>query len=178
MKIHIIQKFDLIKNLNTITTVQQRQTKLNLVSLLCSSGCSEDEAGADAEVGGCADNAVVSNGMKHHHNHHQQQQQQPVEGVSEESNSNNTITSSDITVAGNKSERCPQCGIVCRNSRILQLHLEDQHKPLGAAYAIDKHHDLQAQFSQVVSYMPVYYVHAYFLGPALTILPPYTQCAG
>ncbi|OXU25318.1 hypothetical protein TSAR_016293, partial [Trichomalopsis sarcophagae] len=117
---------------------------LTLDYLFWSAGCSEDEAGADAEVGGCADNAVVSNGMKHH-----QQRLQPLEGVSEESNSQNT-NSNDINGPGNKSERCPQCGIVCRNSRILQLHLEDQHKPLNPAYAIDKH-DLQAQFSHQVS---------------------------
>ncbi|XP_067205083.1 zinc finger E-box-binding homeobox protein zag-1 [Linepithema humile] len=42
-------------------------------------------------------------------------------------------------------ERCPQCGILCRDVRILQLHLEDTHK---TSYTIDKH-DLNAQFSQV-----------------------------
>lgn len=44
-------------------------------------------------------------------------------------------------------ERCPQCGILCRDVRVLQLHLEDTHK---TSYTIDKH-DLNAQFSQVVS---------------------------
>ncbi|KAK0164523.1 hypothetical protein PV328_003142 [Microctonus aethiopoides] len=42
-------------------------------------------------------------------------------------------------------ERCPQCGILCRNLHVLQLHLEDAHK---TTFAIDKH-DLGAQFSQV-----------------------------
>ncbi|XP_029158283.1 zinc finger protein 1 [Nylanderia fulva] len=42
-------------------------------------------------------------------------------------------------------ERCPQCGILCRDVRVLQLHLEDTHK---TSYTIDKH-DLNAQFSQV-----------------------------
>lgn len=45
------------------------------------------------------------------------------------------------------SERCPQCGILCRDVHVLQLHLEDTHK---TSYPIDKH-DLNAQFSQVVS---------------------------
>jgi len=44
-------------------------------------------------------------------------------------------------------ERCPQCGIPCRDVRVLQLHLEDTHK---TSCTIDKH-DLNAQFSQVVS---------------------------
>ncbi|XP_076628253.1 Zn finger homeodomain 1 [Colletes latitarsis] len=42
-------------------------------------------------------------------------------------------------------ERCPQCGILCRDVHILQLHLEDTHK---TTYAIDKN-DLNAQFPQV-----------------------------
>ncbi|XP_012522898.2 zinc finger E-box-binding homeobox protein zag-1 isoform X2 [Monomorium pharaonis] len=42
-------------------------------------------------------------------------------------------------------ERCPQCGIHCRDVRVLQLHLEDTHK---TSCTIDKH-DLNAQFSQV-----------------------------
>ncbi|XP_034945180.1 zinc finger E-box-binding homeobox protein zag-1 isoform X2 [Chelonus insularis] len=42
-------------------------------------------------------------------------------------------------------ERCPQCGILCRNLHVLQLHLEDAHK---TAFVIDKR-DLSAQFSQV-----------------------------
>ncbi|XP_015121921.1 zinc finger protein 1 [Diachasma alloeum] len=42
-------------------------------------------------------------------------------------------------------ERCPQCGILCRNIHVLQLHLEDAHK---SSFVIDKH-DLGAQFSQV-----------------------------
>ena len=44
-------------------------------------------------------------------------------------------------------ERCPQCGILCRDVHVLQLHLEDTHK---TSYAIDKN-DLNAQFPQVVS---------------------------
>lgn len=44
-------------------------------------------------------------------------------------------------------ERCPQCGILCRDVHVLQLHLEDAHK---TTYAIDKN-DLNAQFPQVVS---------------------------
>lgn len=42
-------------------------------------------------------------------------------------------------------ERCPQCGIICRNIHHLQLHLEDIHK---TSFSIDKH-DLSGQFSQV-----------------------------
>ncbi|XP_012139921.1 Zn finger homeodomain 1 [Megachile rotundata] len=42
-------------------------------------------------------------------------------------------------------ERCPQCGILCRDVHVLQLHLEDTHKN---PYAIDKN-DLNAQFPQV-----------------------------
>ncbi|XP_015431653.1 PREDICTED: zinc finger protein 1 [Dufourea novaeangliae] len=42
-------------------------------------------------------------------------------------------------------ERCPQCGILCRDVHVLQLHLEDTHK---TTYAIDKN-DLNAQFPQV-----------------------------
>lgn len=44
-------------------------------------------------------------------------------------------------------ERCPQCGFLCRDVHVLQLHLEDTHK---TSYAIDKN-DLNAQFPQVVS---------------------------
>lgn len=44
-------------------------------------------------------------------------------------------------------ERCPQCGILCRDVHVLQLHLEDTHK---TTYPIDKN-DLNAQFPQVVS---------------------------
>lgn len=44
-------------------------------------------------------------------------------------------------------ERCPQCGFLCRDVHVLQLHLEDTHK---TTYAIDKN-DLNAQFPQVVS---------------------------
>lgn len=44
-------------------------------------------------------------------------------------------------------ERCPHCGILCRDVHVLQLHLEDTHK---TPYAIDKN-DLNAQFPQVVS---------------------------
>ncbi|XP_024944610.1 zinc finger protein 1 isoform X2 [Cephus cinctus] len=47
--------------------------------------------------------------------------------------------------SGKQGERCPQCGILCRNLHALQLHLEDIHK---TSYSIDKH-DLGAQFSQV-----------------------------
>lgn len=50
-------------------------------------------------------------------------------------------------------ERCPQCGILCRNLHVLQLHLEDAHK---TAFVIDKH-DLSAQFSQVVSWIIIIY---------------------
>uniref|UniRef100_V9IDC2 Zinc finger protein n=1 Tax=Apis cerana TaxID=7461 RepID=V9IDC2_APICE len=42
-------------------------------------------------------------------------------------------------------ERCPQCGFLCRDVHVLQLHLEDTHK---TSYAIDKN-DLNAQFPQV-----------------------------
>ncbi|XP_076296864.1 Zn finger homeodomain 1 [Lasioglossum baleicum] len=41
-------------------------------------------------------------------------------------------------------ERCPQCGILCRDVHVLQVHLEE-HK---TTYAIDKN-DLNAQFPQV-----------------------------
>ncbi|XP_057338613.1 zinc finger E-box-binding homeobox protein zag-1 isoform X1 [Microplitis mediator] len=49
------------------------------------------------------------------------------------------------TRSAKQEERCPQCGILCRNLHVLQLHLEDAHK---TAFVIDKH-DLSAQFSQV-----------------------------
>ncbi|CAL7934067.1 unnamed protein product [Xylocopa violacea] len=42
-------------------------------------------------------------------------------------------------------ERCPQCGFLCRDVHVLQLHLEDTHK---TSYAIDKN-GLNAQFPQV-----------------------------
>ncbi|XP_033200027.1 Zn finger homeodomain 1 isoform X1 [Bombus vancouverensis nearcticus] len=42
-------------------------------------------------------------------------------------------------------EKCPQCGFLCRDVHVLQLHLEDTHK---TPYAIDKN-DLNAQFPQV-----------------------------
>ncbi|XP_051159948.1 zinc finger protein 1-like isoform X1 [Leptopilina boulardi] len=82
-------------------------------------GCSEDETGADTEVGGCAD-GTASGGVGGG-------------GVGGEGGSTK------------QGERCPQCGILCRNLNVLQLHLEDIHK---TTYVIDKH-DLGAQFSQV-----------------------------
>lgn len=45
-------------------------------------------------------------------------------------------------------ERCPQCGITCRNSSFLQMHLEDVHK---LSYSCIDKSELGAQFSQVVS---------------------------
>lgn len=84
-------------------------------------GCSEDETGADTEVGGCAD-GTASGG---------------VGGGGGGGEGGST----------KQGERCPQCGILCRNLNVLQLHLEDIHK---TTYVIDKH-DLGAQFSQVVS---------------------------
>ncbi|XP_043527729.1 zinc finger E-box-binding homeobox 1 [Frieseomelitta varia] len=41
--------------------------------------------------------------------------------------------------------RCPQCGFLCWDVHVLQLHLENTHK---TSYAIDKN-DLNAQFPQV-----------------------------
>ncbi|XP_011502307.1 PREDICTED: zinc finger protein 1 [Ceratosolen solmsi marchali] len=95
-------------------------------------GCNENEAGADAEVGGCADGVV--NGGKGG-------------GGGVEGGAEGGTTTTAHNSRQPPCERCPQCGVVCRNSRTLQLHLEDQHKAV-TTYAIDKH-DLQAQFSQV-----------------------------
>ncbi|XP_033231025.1 zinc finger protein 1-like [Belonocnema kinseyi] len=61
-------------------------------------GCSEDETGADAEVGGCVDGTASGGGGGG-------------EGGS-----------------AKQGERCPQCGILFRNLHVLQLHLEDVHK--------------------------------------------------
>lgn len=44
-------------------------------------------------------------------------------------------------------KKCPQCGILCWDVHVLQLHLEGTHK---TTYAINKN-DLNAQFPQVVS---------------------------
>lgn len=94
----------------------------DLLFMLIGTGCSEDETGADAEVGGCAD--IVGNGGKG--------------GDAVEGGGGSTL----------QGESCPQCGVFCWNSRILQLHLEEAHKT--TFNAIDKN-DLQAQFTQVVS---------------------------
>ncbi|XP_058790874.1 zinc finger protein 1 isoform X2 [Phymastichus coffea] len=111
-------------------------------------GCNEDEAGADAEVGGCAD-SVANGGTVG---------EGGAEGGSEcTANAAATTTTTTTTAtttttnngaaskqqAASSQERCPQCGIVCRNSRILHLHVEDQHK---APFPQDKQ-DLQ--FPQV-----------------------------
>lgn len=56
-------------------------------------------------------------------------------------------------------ERCPQCGILCRNLHVLQLHLEDAHK---TTFAIDKH-DLGAQFSQVVGFFIIINISIFFI---------------
>lgn len=79
-------------------------------------GCSENETGADAEVGGGAGGMADCGG-----------------GGGGDGGS------------AKQEERCPQCGILCRNLHALQLHLKDTHK---TSCNIDKH-DLNVQFSQV-----------------------------
>ncbi|KAJ8672499.1 hypothetical protein QAD02_003758 [Eretmocerus hayati] len=93
----------------------------------CESGCSEDEAGADAEVGGCANGndkdvaSPASSGLSGDASLTHQPQQGQLSGSAKSSSGG--------------SERCPHCGIVCRNSRILQLHCEDEHKLLDPVTA-------------------------------------------
>lgn len=108
-------------------------------------GCSEDDAGVvDTEVGGgCAGGAPTAGGGS---------------VVGDGGGSGNGGTCGGVGSGGDSEggssakqqqggERCPQCGIPCRDVRVLQLHLEDTHK---TSCTIDKH-DLNAQFSQVVS---------------------------
>lgn len=108
-------------------------------------GCSEDDAGVvDTEVGGgCAGGAPTAGGGS-------------VAGDGGGSGSGGTcggLGGGGDSEGGSSAkqqqggERCPQCGIPCRDVRVLQLHLEDTHK---TSCTIDKH-DLNAQFSQVVS---------------------------
>ncbi|XP_014204732.1 zinc finger E-box-binding homeobox 1 [Copidosoma floridanum] len=121
-------------------------------------GCSEDEAGADAEVGGCADS--VGTGERGRASSESITTTNTTTTATTASTTAVTATAADINddapangtskllSAAAACERCPHCGIVCRNLRILQLHLEDQHKSDSAAYPVDKN-ELQAQFSQV-----------------------------
>lgn len=108
-------------------------------------GCSEDDAGVvDTEVGGgCAGGAPTAGGGS-------------VAGDGSGGGSGGTcggMGGGGDSEGGSSAkqqqggERCPQCGIPCRDVRVLQLHLEDTHK---TSCTIDKH-DLNAQFSQVVS---------------------------
>lgn len=108
-------------------------------------GCSEDDAGVvDTEVGGgCAGGAPTAGGGN-------------VAGDGGGGGSGGTcggVGGGGDSEGGSSAkqqqggERCPQCGIPCRDVRVLQLHLEDTHK---TSCTIDKH-DLNAQFSQVVS---------------------------
>ncbi|XP_018366308.1 PREDICTED: zinc finger E-box-binding homeobox protein zag-1 [Trachymyrmex cornetzi] len=106
-------------------------------------GCSEDDAGVvDTEVGGgCAGGAPTAGGGS-------------VAGDGSGGGSGGTcggVGGGGDSEGGSSAkqqqggERCPQCGIPCRDGRVLQLHLEDTHK---TSCTIDKH-DLNAQFSQV-----------------------------
>lgn len=108
-------------------------------------GCSEDDAGVvNTEVGGgCAGGAPTAGGGS-------------VAGDGGGGGSGGTCGGVDgggDSEGGSSAkqqqggERCPQCGIPCRDVRVLQIHLEDTHK---TSCTIDKH-DLNAQFSQVVS---------------------------
>ncbi|KYM93316.1 Zinc finger protein 1, partial [Atta colombica] len=105
--------------------------------------CSEDDAGVvDTEVGGgCAGGAPTAGGGS-------------VAGDGSGGGSGGTcggVGGGGDSEGGSSAkqqqggERCPQCGIPCRDVRVLQLHLEDTHK---TSCTIDKH-DLNAQFSQV-----------------------------
>ncbi|XP_072745351.1 zinc finger protein 1 [Anoplolepis gracilipes] len=104
-------------------------------------GCSEDDAGVvDTKVGGgCAGEAPTAGGGN---------------AAGDGGGSGGTRGDGGGDSEGGSStkqqqqqggERCPQCGILCRDVRVLQHHLEDTHK---TSYTIDKH-DLNAQFSQV-----------------------------
>lgn len=107
-------------------------------------GCSEDDAGVvDTKVGGgCAGEAPTAGGGD-------------VAGDGGGGSGGTRGDGGGDSEGGSSAkqqqqqggERCPQCGILCRDARVLQLHLEDTHK---TSYTIDKH-DLNAQFSQVVS---------------------------
>ncbi|XP_043271584.1 zinc finger protein 1 [Venturia canescens] len=103
-------------------------------------GCSEDEAGAElAEVADSAGVAAAQGGGGG-----------GGRGGGGGAGGGAGVASSGGTggEAGSvkQGERCPQCGMVCRDLHVLQLHLEDIHKTSFAS--IDKH-DLSAQFSQV-----------------------------
>ncbi|XP_014221314.1 zinc finger E-box-binding homeobox protein zag-1 isoform X1 [Trichogramma pretiosum] len=95
-------------------------------------GCSEDEACADSEVGASADKAGLAFKGK----------------STSEDDVEDSTTSSSNNGAKLNGDRCPHCSLLCRNSHVLQIHIEDQHKTFPPTYQLDKH-DLQAQFSQV-----------------------------
>ncbi|XP_011255115.1 zinc finger protein 1 isoform X1 [Camponotus floridanus] len=105
-------------------------------------GCSEDDAGVvDTKVGGgCAGEAPTAGGGD-------------VAGDGGGGSGGTRGDGGGDSEGGSSAkqqqhqggERCPQCGILCRDAHVLQLHLEDTHK---TSYTIDKH-DLNAQFSQV-----------------------------
>ncbi|XP_011645244.1 zinc finger protein 1-like [Pogonomyrmex barbatus] len=107
-------------------------------------GCSEDDAGVvDTEVGGgCAGGAPTAGGGNVASNGGGGGSGEACGRVSGGGDSEGGSSAKQQQQGG---ERCPQCGILCRDVRVLQLHLEDTHK---TSCTIDKH-DLNAQFSQV-----------------------------
>lgn len=109
-------------------------------------GCSEDDAGVvDTEVGGgCAGGAPTAGGGSVAGDGGGGGSGGTCGGLGGGGDSEGGSSAKQQQQGG---ERCPQCGIPCRDVRVLQLHLEDTHK---TSCTIDKH-DLNAQFSQVVS---------------------------
>lgn len=105
-------------------------------------GCSEDDAGVvDTKVGGgCAGEAPTAGGGDAAGDGGGGSV-----GTRGDGGGDSEGGSSAKQQQQQSGERCPQCGILCRDVRVLQLHLEDTHK---TSYTIDKH-DLNAQFSQV-----------------------------
>lgn len=104
-------------------------------------GCSKDEAGADTEAGGYADGTASSGASG------------DVREANGDGDGGGGMRASggggaEGTSADKKDERCPQCGILCRNLHVLQLHLEDVHK---TSFPLDKT-DIGSQFSQVVCF--------------------------
>lgn len=104
-------------------------------------GCSEDDAGVvDTEVGGgCADGAPTAGGGSAASDGGGGSV--GTRGGGGGSSEGGSSTKQQQQQQGG--ERCPQCGILCRDVRVLQLHLEDAHK---TSYSLNKH---DAQFSQV-----------------------------
>ncbi|XP_076655628.1 Zn finger homeodomain 1 [Halictus rubicundus] len=109
-------------------------------------GCSEDEAAGvvNAEVGGgCAAGAPTTGGaVGGGSGPGSEAVSGGVGGGGGSGNAGAGGSEGGSTKQGG--ERCPQCGILCRDVHVLQVHLEE-HK---TTYAIDKN-DLNAQFPQV-----------------------------